>query len=120
MAIRDRPFHPIGEYAEIEGLVKDFTDHGVLVVLVNNPESPLILRDYEDTPYYRSHLAFLAGLAQRYPNVWFDDLRGALPPEDFNDWHHVNFVGQIKLGPVYAQLVRQALAVRESQARRRS
>ena len=39
----------------------------------------------------------------------FHDLSGALPAEDFNDWHHVNYVGAVKVGPSFAQFISAAL-----------
>jgi hypothetical protein len=80
------------------------------VVLVNNPESPLMRTLYEDSPYYRSYLRFLQQVAERTPRARFVDLRAQLPAEDFNDWHHVTYIGQIKMGPVYADVVRDVMA----------
>jgi hypothetical protein len=110
LAARDRPIEPSGEYAELERLVTMLSERGTAVVLVNNPESPLMRTLYEDSPYYRSYLDFLKGLAGRTPHARFADLRAQLPAEDFNDWHHVTYIGQIKMGPVYADLVREVVA----------
>jgi hypothetical protein len=108
LAARDQPIDPSGEYAELERLVALLGARGTTVVLVNNPESSLMRTLYEDSPYYRSYLAFLHGLAARTPRARFHDLRAQLPAEDFNDWHHVTYIGQIKMGPVYADLIRGA------------
>lgn len=116
--IRSAAFEPDGEYAEVQRLVASLAERGVTVILVNTPESPWLLRDYEDTPYYRAYLQFFEGLAAAHPNVRFYDLRAALPPEDFNDWHHPNFVGGIKLGPRYADMLKSARAERERRAGR--
>lgn len=116
--IRDEVFQPTGEYAEVERLVALLAERGVTVILVNTPESPWLLRDYESTPYYRAYVQFFEGLATTYPNVRFYDLRGALPAEDFNDWHHPNFVGGIKLGPRYADMLKSARADRERRSGR--
>jgi hypothetical protein len=110
LSVCNRAFKPTGEYHDLERLVAAFARDGVKVVMVNNPESPLLLRQYEDTPYYRAHVQFLRSLADKYRDVRFYELDHALPPEDFNDWHHVNYIGSIKLGPFYADFVRQALA----------
>ncbi len=104
------PFTPTGEYAELERLVANFSEHGTAVIVVNNPESPLLLAQYRDTPYYRAHVQFLRDLAAKYRDVRFYDLDDALPAEDFNDWHHVNYIGTIKLGPRYAEFIEQAVA----------
>ncbi|MFN8643940.1 MAG: hypothetical protein U0802_20650 [Candidatus Binatia bacterium] len=109
LAQRDMPLTPTGEYAELERLVQTFTARGARVLLVNNPESELMRAQYVDRPYYRSYLAFLAGVAARNPGVRFEDLGGALPIDDFNDWHHVTFVGTMKLGPRLAGLVHPLL-----------
>jgi hypothetical protein len=110
LAMRDAPIDPSGEYAELERLVALLSARGATVVLINNPESSLLRAQYEDSPYYRSYVAFLQGLAARSPHTQFHDLRAQLPVDDFNDWHHVTYVGQIKMGPVYAELLRGLVA----------
>jgi hypothetical protein len=104
-----QPFEPTAEYAEFKAMVEEFVADGIGVVLVNTPESPWLLQDYEDTPYYRDYLRFFGDLAGD-PSVLFFDLRDYLPPVDFNDWHHTNYIGTIKLGPIYAHIARTALA----------
>lgn len=111
VATRGQAFPSSGEYGEFERLARDLSASGVAVVIVNSPESPWILKDYGDSPYYRAYRTFFEGLA-RYPGVSFHDLSGVLPAEDFNDWHHVNYVGAVKLGPSYAQFISAALADR--------
>lgn len=103
---RDTPLTPEGEYAELERLARMLAGRGATVVLVNNPESALLRDQYAGDRYYQSYLAFLAGVAARTPGATFVDLADALPPEDFNDWHHATYVGAIKLGPRYAALLR--------------
>ena len=80
------------------------------MLLINNPESALLRAKYEDSPYYRSYVAYLQELAARSPRTQFHDLRAQLPADDFNDWHHVTYIGQIKMGPVYAELLRGLVA----------
>jgi hypothetical protein len=113
LAARDQPIDPSGEYAELERLVELLGARGTTVVLVNNPESSLMRTLYERSPYYRSYLAFLQGLAARAPRAQFHDLRAQLPAEDFNDWHHVTYIGQIKMGPVYADLIRGVMGAQQ-------
>lgn len=105
-----QPFEVTQEYAALAQLVAKLSRRGVAVVLTNNPDSPLLLRRYEATAYYQGHVAFLRSLAAQYPRVQFADLASALPAEDFNDWHHVNYIGSIKLGPRYAELIHEAIA----------
>ena len=109
LGIRRESFSEHGEYGELERLIAGLSEHGVAVALVNSPESPLILSQYEDSPYYRDHVRFLRGLANRYAGVRFYDLASALPVEDFNDWHHVNYIGSIKLGQRYADFIERML-----------
>jgi hypothetical protein len=120
LSIRNRTFERQGEYVEIERLVANLSRRGTAVIVVNNPGSPLILSAYKDTPYYRAHVQFLRELAEKYKGVRFYDLASALPMEDFNDWHHVNYVGVIKLGPRYAEFTRQAISDWRAQRRRSS
>jgi hypothetical protein len=103
------PFEPVAEYAELQGMVEEFVAEGIGVVLINTPESPWLLQDYQDSPYYRDYLRFFEDVAGS-PSVLFFDLRDYLPPVDFNDWHHTNYIGTIKLGPIYAHIARTALA----------
>ncbi|MFQ5667573.1 MAG: hypothetical protein ACE5I7_14270 [Candidatus Binatia bacterium] len=110
-------FKPTGEYAAVKRLVAHFSQHGTAVVLVNNPESPLLLKDYQNTPYYQAHVDFFRQLAQSYPHVHFYDLGHALPPEDFNDWHHINYIGTIKLGPFYEAFIQRAVSERKGRQR---
>lgn len=105
-----RAFQVTQEYAALKQLVADLSHRGVAVVLINSPESPLLLERYQATPYYQGHSRFLRSLAVRYPGVQFQDLGSALPVEYFNDWHHINYVGTITLGLRYAEFVRRALA----------
>jgi hypothetical protein len=111
LSIRDRAFDPHGEYAEFERMVRSFAQSGAKVVVVNSPESALLLRRYESSDYYRGYLEFFRGLAAKYDGVRFVDLRDSLPPEDFNDWHHPNYVGVLRLGPTYAQVLGEELRV---------
>jgi hypothetical protein len=113
VAVRDQAFPSGGEYGEFERLVRALSASGAAVVIVNSPESPWILKDYGDSPYYRAYRAFFQGLA-RYPGVSFHDLSDVLPAEDFNDWHHVNYVGAVKIGPSYAQFIAAALPNRRT------
>lgn len=106
VAARDTPVAPDGEFAELERLVALLRARGAAVVLVNNPESPLMRDLYEDGVGYQSYVDALRAIAARHPGTEFRDLRAALPMEDFNDWHHVTYIGAAKLGPVYAGLVR--------------
>jgi hypothetical protein len=106
LAVRDQTVESTGEYAELERLVRLLSERGARVVLVNTPESSLLRDLYESGPYYRSYVAFLEGLAARVPGAAFYDFRGLLPIEDFNDWHHATYIGTIKLGAAYTELVR--------------
>lgn len=115
LAARDRRFEATGEFAELRALVAELTAAGVSVVLVNTPESPL-LPGLSESQFYRDYLQFFRDLAAEYPRVRFVDLHDALPAEDLNDWHHVNYVGQIKLGPVFAAILEEELARRTGQA----
>ncbi|MGH7789926.1 MAG: hypothetical protein ACRERC_23870, partial [Candidatus Binatia bacterium] len=116
VAARDTPVAPDGEFAELERLVELLRARGATVVLVNNPESPLMRSLYEDGVGYQSYVDALQAIAARHPGSEFRDLRAALPAEDFNDWHHVTYIGALKLGPVYAGLVRPLLRPEPSAA----
>lgn len=109
LALREQPFRPQGEYAALRRMVETFTRAGTRVVLVNTPESPL-LEGLSESPWYQQYLEFFRALQRANPLVRFVDLHDALPAEDLNDWHHVNFIGQVKLGPVFAAVLAEAIA----------
>ncbi|HYD50489.1 MAG TPA: hypothetical protein VEB21_19190, partial [Terriglobales bacterium] len=109
LAVRDKPFEVTEDYAAIAAMVRHFTEQGTRVVLINTPESPRILSQYQHGPYYTGYRAFFQQLAEQFPGVRFHDFSDTLPAEDFNDWHHLNYIGAIKLGPVYASTVTAAL-----------
>ncbi|MBX3027555.1 hypothetical protein KF840_21875 [bacterium] len=110
IATRGTAVREDGEYAALDGLLGDLTTRGARVVLINNPESELLRAQYADSSYYRGYLEFLSRLAARTPGTELHDLGPALPADDFNDWRQVTYIGAMKLGATYADLVRDALA----------
>ncbi len=114
LATRARRFEPTGEFAELRALVEELTAAGVSVVLVNTPESPL-LAGVTDSDFYRGYLQFFRDLARDNSRLRFVDLHDAIPAEDLNDWHHVNYIGQIKLGPVFASVLEEEVARRQGE-----
>lgn len=109
LALKDKPFEATADYKAIAALVDRFHAAGTQVVLINTPESPKILEQYETGPYYSGYREFFDHLARNTPGVKFYDLSAVMPAEDFNDWHHLNYIGGIKLGRVYANTVIAAL-----------
>lgn len=103
------PFDAGAEYEAVRSLADLFRQRGAEVLIINTPESPRILGEYRETPYYRGYLDFFRGLAQESPRVHFYDWSAALPAEDFNDWHHPSYIGAIKLGERYADVLGQVL-----------
>jgi hypothetical protein len=112
LALRDQPFVADGEYLAIRALVEWFRARGSRVLLVNTPDNPRVLRGYANGTHYRDYLAFFRSLASA-PGVEFHDLSAVLPSEDFNDGHHVNYVGIIKLGRRFAAMIERALPAGE-------
>jgi hypothetical protein len=98
-------FVPDQEFAELAAMVRAIAAKGIHVVMVNTPENPL-LEGVVDSRFYRDYLAFLQSIADADERITFIDLHDALPPEDLNDWHHLNYVGQMKLGPTLAKDLR--------------
>jgi hypothetical protein len=105
---RDQPFAADKEYLGVQALVEHFRARGSRVILVSTPDHPHIRGDYANGTYYRGYREFFRSLASA-PDVAFHDLGDALPAEDFNDGHHVNYIGVIKLGPRFAQMVERGL-----------
>jgi hypothetical protein len=98
-------FEPDREFAELAAMVRAIAAKGIRVVMVNTPENPL-LEGVVDSPFYRDYLAFLRSIAAGDERITLVDLHEALPPEDLNDWHHLNYVGQMKIGQELAQDLR--------------
>lgn len=109
LAVLGSRFEATGEFAELDALVRDLAERNVSVVLVNTPENPMLLKHYADSPYYADYLAHFAAMARRYPRVSFVDLHRALPVGSFLDLHHVNYIGELTLGPRYARALSTAL-----------
>lgn len=108
IALRDKPFVVTDDYQAVRDLVASFRARGSKVLIINTPESPRILPQYETGPYYTGYREFFRSLADG-KQVEFHDLSTTMPAEDFNDWHHLNYIGTIKLGTVYADLIRRVL-----------
>ncbi len=115
LALKDQTFRPQGEYAAVRRMVEEFTRAGTRVILVNTPESPL-LEGLSESAWYQQYLEFFRTIPRENPLVRFVDLHDALPAEDLNDWHHVNYVGQMKLGPVFAAVLAEEIAKRDATA----
>ncbi len=98
-------FEPVQEFAELQAMVRSMAAQGRRVVMVNTPENPL-LREVVESGFYADYLAFFESIAASDPLISFVDLHDALPSEDLNDWHHLNYIGQMKLGPRLAQALR--------------
>ena len=112
-AKRDRarePFSPQLEYAEVREMVQNFVAAGKHVVMINTPESPL-LGDVVHSKFYSGYLSFFRSIAASDSKVTFLDLHDFSPVEDLNDWHHLNYIGQLKLGKVVAPVL--AARIRE-------
>lgn len=114
LELTGQPFVSGGEYEAVRELVEHFRALGSSVIVINTPESPWILDEYRERPYYQGYLGFLRELAASTDGVRFYDWSDALPPEDFNDWHHPSYIGAIKLGSRYADAVTAALTVDDS------
>lgn len=112
LKLTEQQFTAGGEYEAVRRLAEHFTARGSSVIIINTPESPWILERYRERPYYRAYLQYFRDLAASMEQVHFHDWSDALPPEDFNDWHHPSYVGAIKLGSRYAQAITAALAPR--------
>jgi hypothetical protein len=106
--LRDQPFVAGKEHLAVQALVEHFRVRGRRVILVSTPDHPQMRADFADGTYYRGYREFFRSLAS-VPGVAFHDLGDALPAEDFNDGHHLNYIGVIQLGPRFAQMVERGL-----------
>ncbi len=108
-ALARRPFAAELEVAEMRAMVEWMAASGRRVLMVNMPESPL-LGDVVGSPYYAGYLDFFTSIAARNERIAFIDLHDLVPFEDMNDWHHLSYVGQLKLGRAVAPALRDVVA----------
>jgi len=95
-------FEPTEEFVELRDMVREIAATGRRVVMINTPENP-ILHGVVDSRFYAGYLAFLESIAASDPRIAFLDAHDRAAPEDLNDWHHVNFIGQLRLGTAVAE-----------------
>ncbi len=97
-----RPFVADDEFEEMRLMAEGLAARGIRVVMVNTPENP-VSPDVVSSQFYADYLAFFESIAESNDRIDFVDLHGEVEPEDLNDWHHLNFAGQLKVGPVIAE-----------------
>lgn len=105
-----QPFVADGEFLEFRRLIDQLVAGGRRVVLVNTPESPL-LAELVHSPFFRGFVEFFSAIAAADSRITFLDLHDLLPAEDLNDWHHVNFVGQVKVGMTVARALQPVVGL---------
>jgi len=104
-----KAFEPAGEFAEFRDMVREIAATGRRVVMINTPENP-ILEGVVDSRFYADYLAFLKEIAAADPRIAFLDAHDRAAPEDLNDWHHLNFIGQLRLGTAVAGSLEPVIA----------
>jgi hypothetical protein len=112
-------FQAAAEVVELREMVREIAAKGRRVVMINTPENP-ILAGVVDTPFYADYLAFFEAVAAADPRITFVDLHDRVAAEDLNDWHHLNFIGQLRIGttvagalePVVAEALRERTGTR--------
>jgi hypothetical protein len=109
LALTAEPFVAGPEYQAVRQLSEHFGSMGSSVIIINTPESPLILEEYRRRPYYQGYLQFFRDLDASSERASFHDWSAVLTAEDFNDWHHPSYIGAIKLGARYAEVIDNAL-----------
>jgi len=102
-------FAPTQEFDEMRKMVREMAGKGIRVVMINTPENPL-LEGVVTSQFYRDYLAFFASIAASSDRISFIDLHDQLPPEDLNDWHHLNYVGQLEAGRLIASDIAPVIA----------
>ncbi len=83
---------------------------GIPLLLVNNPENPLTLEEYDDSRWYRGYLAYYRSLERSHPGSFsFVDLRREGRMQMFLDAHHLTYDGMRRMAFRYGTLVAGAL-----------
>lgn len=101
--LNEEKFRPLLHFAYLAKIADAFREKNVPLILINNPENPLSLGWYEDSAWYKGHIEFLRGLEGG--SVRFEDLRSALPMQDFSDYHHFTYRGMVKMTGQYARKI---------------
>ncbi len=99
--IAEEKFVPVLHFAYLQKLTDFLRKKRIPLWIINNPENPISLDWYENSPWYRDHLTFLNGLSGE--GVVFSDLRHSLRMQDFSDYHHFTYPGMIKMSSIYAE-----------------
>lgn len=98
----ERGFEPTAEFAELRDMVLEIARSGRRVVMINTPESPL-LEEVLGSRFYADYLNFFSAIAREDSRISFRDLSVAATTENFNDWHHLNYIGQLAIGPTISR-----------------
>ncbi|AOP36659.1 hypothetical protein A0128_21670 [Leptospira tipperaryensis] len=99
--IAEEKFVPILHFEYLKKLTGFLREKQIPLWIINNPENPISLGWYADSPWYRDHLEFLKNLSGN--GVVFSDLKHSLRMQDFSDYHHFTFPGMIKMSSIYAE-----------------
>ncbi|MDF3820335.1 hypothetical protein P3G55_10515 [Leptospira sp. 96542] len=99
--IRNESFRPSFHFRYAKQIADRFRAKNVPFLLINNPENPISLGWYEDSQWYKDHLAYLSSLAGG--SVHFLDLHRDLPMQGFSDYHHFTYLGMEEMNPIYAR-----------------
>ena len=108
-------FKPVYQARELREITKVFNQPDVnssgfptRILIVNNPENPLSLAEYEHSVWYSGYLDFMQSLAAG-PGVRFRDLHNQAPFNLFVDAHHLTYKGVEFMAPRYAALIEENL-----------
>ncbi len=98
--IATEKFRPFFHFQYLKKISEVFEYRRVPLLIINNPENPVSLDWYENSPWYKDYLLFLHSLGSQ--NVHVSDLKRALPMQAFSDFHHFTYPGMEQMNPIYA------------------
>jgi len=106
--IAQENFRPFFHFRYLELLAESFRKQDRKLLLINNPENPLSLAWYENSPWYQGYLQYFLGLGGG--SVTAVDWRSKLAPQNFSDFHHFTYPGMQRMNADYATQIRNLIS----------
>lgn len=96
-------FRPVLHFRYMKEFLGFMQGNAVPVLVVNNPENPISLSWYGGSEWYADHLHYLRAISIEEKR--FLDLKDALRPNDFSDYHHFTYQAMKKMNSRYADAI---------------
>ncbi len=103
-------WHEFKEIEQLKELKKYLNKMKGRVLIISNPENPIAGDEYSGSRWMKDYLKYMNSLAERSGGrVIFRDFHSRLGSNNFVDPHHLTYDGMLRMAPVYAQAIAEAL-----------